>query len=112
MAGQPVGGGQFWTYAASAWPGVVLAGSCTPALRNALSMRSVISLTTAPASGFFAIGKDDVIASDIGPVDAVAADTGAVFAATLAAAGAVDGAGIGEALAATVVVGAEPICGV
>src|SRR6185437_11306143 len=110
--GQPPGGGQAWTYAAKACPGVVPAGTGAPVLRNTLSNRSVISLTIAPASGFFAMGKDDVIASDIGPVEAVAAETGAAAAAEIEGETAdADDMGVGEAFAATVVVEAAPDCG-
>src|SRR6185437_13778732 len=110
--GQPPGGGQAWTYAAKACPGVVPAGTGAPVLRNTLSNRSVISLTIAPASGFLAMGNVEVITSDIGPVEAVAAETGAAAAVeTEGETAGADDMGVGEAFAATVVVEAAPDCG-
>ena len=68
----------------------------------------------APARGFFVIGKEEVIASVILPVEEVAAETGAgplAVAAVDGTAAATAGAGMGEAFAATVVVAPAPDCG-
>src|SRR5712692_904771 len=100
---QSLGGRQLAVHICSAFPGVVLAGIGAPALRRALSKRSLIRKTVPPASGFDPPGKDVLIASFIpAPPAAVEAEAGVAAVAT--------GAVAGEAVA-TEVAGVAPVFG-
>src|SRR5712691_4022638 len=98
-----LGGRQLAVHSCSALPGVVSAGIGAPALRRALSKRSLIRKTVPPASGFDPPGKDELIASFIpAPPAAVEAEAGVAAVAT--------GAGGGDAVA-TEVAGVAPVFG-
>src|ERR1700704_1076021 len=96
-----LGGRQLSVHTCSAFPGVVSAGIGAPALRRALSKRSLIRKTVPPASGFGPPGKDELIAS-FTPVPPAAAGPEPVVAVVAA------GEGAGEAVA-TEVAGVAPV---
>src|SRR5260370_26478522 len=100
---QSLGGRQLAVQSCNAFPGVVLAGIGAPALRRALSKRSLIRKTVPPARGFARGGKDELIASFIpAPPAAAGAEPGVAAVAT--------GTGAGDAVA-TEVAGVAPVFG-
>src|SRR5260370_35401619 len=84
---QSLGGRQLAVQSCSALRGVVSAGIGAPALRRALSKRSLIRKTVPPASGFDPPEKDELIASFI-PAPPAADEAEAGVAAVVTGAGA------------------------